>query len=100
MKHKFILNEIKNLKKILDLIKQNENKNFITLCKKTLVSLKKKKKIIFFGNGGSAADSQHLATELTVKYKKKRKAIAAIALTTNTSTLTAIGNDFNFNKIF
>ena len=100
MKHKFILNEIKNLKKILDLIKQNENKNFITLCKKTLVSLKKKKKIIFFGNGGSAADSQHLAKELTVKYKKKRKAIAAIALTTDTSALTAIGNDFNFNKIF
>ncbi|TVQ83205.1 MAG: SIS domain-containing protein [Micavibrio sp.] len=57
-------------------------------------------KIMFFGNGGSAADSQHLATELTARYKKDRKAIAAIALTTDTSALTAIGNDFGFEDLF
>lgn len=57
-------------------------------------------KIIFFGNGGSAADAQHLATELTVRYVKNRKAIAAIALTTDTSTLTAAGNDLGFDHIF
>lgn len=57
-------------------------------------------KILFFGNGGSAADSQHLATELTVRYKKDRAPIAAIALTTDTSALSAIGNDFGFEHLF
>ena len=57
-------------------------------------------KILFFGNGGSAADAQHLATELTVRYKQDRPAIAAIALTTDTSALTAIGNDFGFEDLF
>jgi D-sedoheptulose 7-phosphate isomerase len=57
-------------------------------------------KIIFFGNGGSAADAQHLATELTVRYIKDRPPIAAIALTTDTSSLTAIGNDFGFDDLF
>lgn len=57
-------------------------------------------KIVFFGNGGSAADSQHLATELTVRYKRDRAPIAALALTTDTSALTAIGNDFGFDDLF
>jgi len=57
-------------------------------------------KLMFFGNGGSAADAQHLATELTVRYKTDRAAIAAIALTTDTSALTAIGNDFGFEYLF
>jgi len=57
-------------------------------------------KIMFFGNGGSAADAQHLATELTVRYKINRPPIAAIALSTDTSALTAIGNDFGFDDIF
>ena len=57
-------------------------------------------KIVFFGNGGSAADSQHLATELTVRYKQDRAPIAALALTTDTSALTAIGNDFGFDDLF
>ena len=57
-------------------------------------------KIMFFGNGGSAGDSQHLATELTIRYKKNRAAIAAIALTTDTSALTACGNDLGFDQLF
>ncbi|HEV8027134.1 MAG TPA: D-sedoheptulose 7-phosphate isomerase [Stellaceae bacterium] len=57
-------------------------------------------KIMFFGNGGSAADAQHLATELTVRYIKDRKPIAAVALTTDTSALTAIGNDLGFEQLF
>ena len=57
-------------------------------------------KLLFFGNGGSAGDAQHLATELTIRYKTDRAAIAAIALTTDTSALTAAGNDFGFDKIF
>ncbi len=57
-------------------------------------------KILFFGNGGSAADAQHLATELTVRYVENRKPIPAIALTTDTSALTAIGNDYGFEDLF
>jgi len=57
-------------------------------------------KLMFFGNGGSAGDAQHLATELTVRYKRDRPAIAAIALTTDTSTLTAAGNDLGFEQVF
>jgi len=57
-------------------------------------------KLMFLGNGGSAADAQHLATELTVRYKKNRAPIAAIALTTDTSTLTAAGNDLGFEQVF
>lgn len=57
-------------------------------------------KILFAGNGGSAADSQHLATELTCRYKKDRAPIAALALTTDTSALTAAGNDFGFDQVF
>jgi D-sedoheptulose 7-phosphate isomerase len=65
-----------------------------------VASLRAGGKILFFGNGGSAADAQHLATELTVRYKKDRAAIAALALTTDTSALTAIGNDFGFEHLF
>ena len=57
-------------------------------------------KILFFGNGGSAADAQHLATELAVRYISNRKPIAALALTTDTSALTAIGNDYGFDHLF
>lgn len=57
-------------------------------------------KLLFFGNGGSAADAQHLATELTVRYKRDRAAIAALALTTDTSALTAVGNDLGFEQVF
>ena len=57
-------------------------------------------KLMFFGNGGSAGDAQHLATELTIRYKKNRPAIAALALTTDSSALTAVGNDLGFDQIF
>jgi D-sedoheptulose 7-phosphate isomerase len=66
----------------------------------TTASIKAGGKIMFFGNGGSAADAQHLATELTVRYISNRAPIAAIALTTDTSTLTAIGNDLGFEQLF
>jgi D-sedoheptulose 7-phosphate isomerase len=58
------------------------------------------KKVLICGNGGSAADSQHFAAELLGRFKKNRKALPAIALTTDTSILTAIGNDFGFDLVF
>ncbi len=57
-------------------------------------------KILFFGNGGSASDSQHLAAEFVGRYEKERRALAAIALTTDTSILTAVGNDYGFDAVF
>ena len=63
-------------------------------------ALTKNKKIIIFGNGGSAADAQHIAAEFLGRYKIKRKSIPAIALTSNSSTTTAIANDYDFSDIF
>ena len=57
-------------------------------------------KALFFGNGGSAADAQHLAAELVGRYARERHAIAALALTTNTSALTAVANDYGYEEIF
>ncbi|MBM4206478.1 MAG: SIS domain-containing protein [Gammaproteobacteria bacterium] len=57
-------------------------------------------KILLCGNGGSAADSQHLAAEFVVRYETKRQALAAIALTTDTSILTASANDFGYDSVF
>lgn len=85
------LNKLKNNKFIK---KINE---IVELC---LATLKNNNKIIFCGNGGSAADSQHLCAELVSKFLKNRKPYAAIALTTNTSTITSISNDFDYSYIF
>jgi len=63
-------------------------------------AIKAGKKILFAGNGGSASDAQHLAAELVGRYKFDRAPLAAIALTTDTSALTAIGNDYGFNDVF
>ena len=63
-------------------------------------ALKSGKKVLLMGNGGSAADAQHIAGELVGRFKKERKAIPAIALSTDTSILTAIGNDYGFERVF
>jgi D-sedoheptulose 7-phosphate isomerase len=57
-------------------------------------------KILLMGNGGSAADSQHIAAEIVGRYKKERRGLAAIALTTDTSILTSVGNDYGYDYIF
>lgn len=57
-------------------------------------------RILVCGNGGSAADSQHIAAELVGRFKKERRAIAAVALSTDTSILTALGNDYGFDRVF
>jgi D-sedoheptulose 7-phosphate isomerase len=57
-------------------------------------------KVLLFGNGGSAADAQHMAAELVGRLERQRRAIAAVALTTDTSTLTAVANDFGFERVF
>ena len=63
-------------------------------------ALDNNKKIIFMGNGGSAADAQHLAAELVGRFTRERKGLAAIALTTDSSILTAIANDYGYDQVF
>lgn len=64
------------------------------------LTIKKNNKIMFCGNGGSAADSQHLAAEFIGRFEKERRSLPAVSLTTDTSILTSVGNDYSFNEIF
>jgi D-sedoheptulose 7-phosphate isomerase len=73
---------------------------FAAMLSAWATSLRSGGKIIFFGNGGSAADAQHLATELVVRFRGDRTPIAALALTTDTSALTAAANDLGFEQVF
>ena len=77
--------------------KTEEIINISQLC---INSIQNDGKILLFGNGGSAADAQHIAAELVGRYKIERRGIPAIALTTDTSILTAIGNDYGYSHIF
>jgi len=70
------------------------------VAKRIVECYKKGGKTIFFGNGGSAADAQHAAAEFIGKYMKDRKPLPSIALTTNISILTAIGNDYGYDEVF
>jgi len=72
----------------------------IDLSNMVIESLKKGGKVMLFGNGGSASDSQHIAAELVGRYQKDRQALPALALTTNTSILTAIANDYGYDAVF
>jgi len=78
-----------------DLLARIEN-----FAERSAEALARGAKIVFFGNGGSAADAQHLAAELTVKMRADRPGLAALALTTNTSVLTAAANDLGFERVF
>ena len=73
---------------------------FVKLVDVCVRALNAGNKIMFFGNGGSAADAQHLATELVIRYKVNRSPLAAIALTTDSSMLTAGANDFGYDTVF
>ena len=97
---KFLNKEIDEVINLLIQIKNSKNKAFENHCSEGTKTIKKKGKIIFFGNGGSASDAQHLATELSCRFKLNRKALPGLSLATDTSAITAIGNDFNFKFIF
>ena len=73
---------------------------FVALCEVSIAALGAGNKVMFFGNGGSAADAQHLAAELVVRFTADRAPLAAVALTTDASVLTAGANDFGFETVF
>lgn len=83
------------------LVKQNLNiKSIETAAKIIIEALRKGNKILICGNGGSAAQAQHFTAELVGRFEKERKPLPAIALTTDTSNLTAISNDYGFDEVF
>ena len=94
----------KNLNDIENNFKNLDDEYYLELIQKAasliVKSIKKKNKIIFCGNGGSASDGEHLCAELAGRYLKNRKAYPAIALTGNSSLITALGNDYGFENIF
>jgi len=100
-----------NQKKILAQVQEHQSiiekisgKIFIdqidAVCRLIVDAIKGGNKVLIFGNGGSASDAQHIAAEFTGRFVKNRKAYPAIALTTDTSALTAIANDYGFERIF
>ncbi len=94
MDYEEYINEGVNARKNIDITKINK------IALGIINTFKNNGKLIVFGNGGSAADSQHFVAELTGHFIKERKSLPAIALTTNTSSLTAIGNDYSYDDIF
>ncbi|MCH6590501.1 MAG: D-sedoheptulose 7-phosphate isomerase [Proteobacteria bacterium] len=96
----YFSSEMDEHEQVLGATREALREPFARLVAVCLKAVRNGNKIVFFGNGGSAADAQHLATELAVRYERDRAPIAALALTTDTSMLTAIGNDYGFDDLF
>jgi D-sedoheptulose 7-phosphate isomerase len=79
---------------------QKQTKVLTTIAELLIQAFRRGGKVLLFGNGGSAADAQHIACELSGKFYLNRDPLPAIALTTNTSSLTAIGNDYGYEEVF
>ncbi len=96
----FLANQIDEHRQVLDATLTAVGEPFAHLAEACVRALEAGGKILLCGNGGSAADAQHLAAELVIRYRFNRQALAALALTTDTSTLTACANDFSYDEIF
>lgn len=99
MNRKIIGQSIAEHLAVVEQLKGLENEIYLFALKMS-ETLQSGHKVLLMGNGGSAADSQHMAAEIVGRYKKERKGFPAIALTTDTSILTAVGNDYGFDTIF
>jgi len=91
---------VADLRTALDAVDGTRARALEALARDVLAAWERGGKLLVCGNGGSAADSQHIAAELVGRFLDDRPAWAAVALTTNTSTLTAVGNDYGFDRIF
>jgi D-sedoheptulose 7-phosphate isomerase len=95
-----VKNIIENHEHTVQLLKEHCIPTIENIAKVCCEAIRNKHKIIFCGNGGSAADSQHLAAEFVGRFIKERRGLPAIALTTDTSILTAVGNDYGYDEVF
>ena len=98
----YIYKEIEGCKSVMEKMLNNPNllKSVESASQACIASLNNGNKILLAGNGGSAADAQHIAGELVSRFKFDRPGLPAIALTTDTSILTAIGNDYGYENLF
>jgi D-sedoheptulose 7-phosphate isomerase len=97
---KIVQVEMKAHKEVIEKVINDIEPIIEKACELAIETLKNGNKIMFCGNGGSAADAQHLAAELSGRYKKERRGLAGIALTTDSSVLTAVGNDYGYDRVF
>lgn len=95
-----VLEAIELHKKLIDEFEKEDINKIIRITEVIVDSFKNGHRVYICGNGGSAADSQHLAGELIGRFQKKRKALPAVALTVDTSVITCIANDFSYDEIF
>ncbi len=86
--------------KVINNVKETLGSQIVQLSELIKETLERGNTIFLMGNGGSAADAQHIAAEFVGRFKKERRGLPAIALTTDTSILTAVGNDYGFDEIF
>jgi D-sedoheptulose 7-phosphate isomerase len=100
MEKNTLINEINDHIELANSLKIELPKIIKKVTSKIINAINSNNKIILFGNGGSAADAQHIAAEFTGRFVKERRGLPALALTTDTSALTAIGNDYGFEFIF
>lgn len=95
-----IFNELQSHKEVIQKVIDSLQEDILKASEMAIDTLKRGNKILLFGNGGSAGDAQHIAAELTGRYKTERRGLPGIALTTDTSALTAIGNDYGYQRVF
>jgi D-sedoheptulose 7-phosphate isomerase len=95
-----IENELRDGIRVKELVLQECVRTIEKIGERLSAALLAGRKILFCGNGGSAADAQHMAAELVGRFSQERRALPAVALTTDTSILTCIGNDYGYDKVF
>jgi D-sedoheptulose 7-phosphate isomerase len=95
-----IKSHFEKLQETLRTVSETKSDAILSACRAITDALKQGNKVLILGNGGSAADAQHFAAELVGRFLLERKALPAIALTTDSSILTAVGNDYGFDEIF
>lgn len=96
----FLQKEADELIAAVTYVKENLGPQVQTLADRIIEAFKKGNQVILMGNGGSAGDAQHIAAEFVGRFKKERKSFPALALNTNTSTVTAVGNDYGYDVVF
>src|ERR1700739_4897589 len=95
-----VLGELKDHQNLIQKVIDTLSGDIDTACKMMVSTLKSGNKVLLAGNGGSAADAQHIAAELSGRFVKERKALPGIALTVDTSALTSIANDYGYEHVF
>jgi D-sedoheptulose 7-phosphate isomerase len=95
-----IIEELTEHNRVVKLLMDHMTKEIETCCELIKTTIKEGRRIFLAGNGGSAADAQHIAAELTGRFVKERKPLPGLALTTDTSALTAIANDYGYEHVF